>query len=455
MKDLAKVFIAFIIAVMFFSVGCGKSESPSGPPVILVLMDTLRADHLGGWGYELETSPNLDAFAEENTLIAPFYSVAPWTSPSIASIFTSLYPSCHGVVSHPDLLESPEEAKGFSTLPESVTTLAEFFQLAGYRTVCISSNPWMTEELGFSQGFDDFIVLENKANAGKINEQVFKWLDERGEDDRPFFMYLHYMDCHGPYIPPAPYNEQFKSELPGEYEMVLPKEMVPLYLDLIPDGTMTLDFLVSQYDGAIRYFDDQFNLLTCKLKDEELYDDSVIFFTSDHGEEFMEHGSLDHGCTLYQEQLAVPLVIKMPEEEKLGQLKKGFIAQTIDIYPTLVEAAGYVVPEGLSGRSLFGTLDLVPAFAEADKKLSLATLIGEEFKYIRSIDEPIAELYNLEMDPSEQKDLLERQDISVDIKWDKQLFLRLNEARDKAVEGKTVQLSEEIRERLGTLGYGK
>ncbi len=442
--------IFILVAICLVVSGCQKRPPDESPNVLILLMDTLRADHLGYQRYELNTSPNLDAFARENSFLEPFYTVAPWTSPAVASLFTGLYPSSHGVLGHPDLLDGETRVE-FRMLPESANTLAEFFRSQGYRTAAVSSNPWVLKEFGFDQGFEQFVVLPNKAPAEAVNAEAFKYLDSISKTKRPFFLYVHYMDCHGMYVPPKPYNEMFLPEKPQDEQLVLPKNLVPKYLDLVPDGTMTLEYLVSQYDGAIRYFDDQFAKILESLKSRGIYDNTVIVFVSDHGEEFMEHGALDHGWTLYQEQLSVPFIMKPAGNEKIQWNLHGRVPEIIDIYPTVVAAAGLVCAESnLAGRNLLVEGEPEHAFAEADKKNSMASLTGEGFKYIRQTKAKKAQLFNLEQDPSEQNDL---RNGSLDAKWDESVFQRVSESKERSLKPEIATVREAELERLRSMGY--
>lgn len=448
--NLFRMTFCLFLVICFAVTGCQKRPPDDSPNVLILLMDTLRADHLGYHRYELDTSPNIDAFARENSFLDPFYTVAPWTSPAVASLFTGLYPSSHGVLGHPDLLDG-ETRPEFRMLPDSVTTMAEFFRAQGYRTAAVSSNPWVLKDFGFDQGFEQFIVLENKTPAEAINAEAFKCIENLKKAQRPFFMYVHYMDCHGMYIPPKPYNEMFLPEKPLDEQLVLPKDLVPKYLDLVPDGTLTLEYLVSQYDGAIRYFDDQFARMLGFLKEQGCYDDTVIVFVSDHGEEFMEHGAIDHGWTLYQEQLSVPFIIKLAGNEKVQWNLQGRVPEIIDIYPTVVSAAGlpYAGPE-IPGKNLLVPGEPEHAFAEADKKNSVAALTGEGFKYIRTIKSKKAQLFNLEQDPSEQHDL---KNGVPDAKWDENLFKRISESKEQALKPEIANIREAELERLRSMGY--
>ncbi|HNT36529.1 MAG TPA: sulfatase-like hydrolase/transferase, partial [bacterium] len=218
-----------------------------------------------------------------------------------------------------------------------------------------------------------------------------------------------------------------------------------------PDGTMTLEYLVSQYDGAIRYFDDQFAKILESLKSRGIYDNTVIVFVSDHGEEFMEHGALDHGWTLYQEQLSVPFIMKPAGNEKIQWNLHGRVPEIIDIYPTVVAAAGLVCAESnLAGRNLLVEGEPEHAFAEADKKNSMASLTGEGFKYIRQTKAKKAQLFNLEQDPSEQNDL---RNGSLDAKWDESVFQRVSESKERSLKPEIATVREAELERLRSMGY--
>jgi arylsulfatase A-like enzyme len=293
------------------------------------MLDTTRADHLGAYGYQRATSPALDRFAKENVRYAYALTSAPWTPPSVATMFTGLYPATHGWMP-PNLRD---QAKRMAVkLDPQLDTLAEIFKSKGYTTIGISPNPWITQEFGYDQGFDKFYVRERMV-AEEIVKIGSKLISEASKNNKPFFAYLHFLDPHDPYSPPGPFRDAFTDTPPGR--PYGPKEVNKINL----------------YDGEILYLDSQLDKLFTYLKNERLYDDLTIIVVGDHGEQFMEHGNQGHGHQLYNEELHVPLIVKSPKytEAKVVDVT----ASTVDIFRTALAAADISVNVASPGVSLF------------------------------------------------------------------------------------------------------
>lgn len=308
--------------------GCAR-----GPNVLLIVVDTLRADHLGAYGYPLETSPHLDRFAAQNLRFGFAISAAPWTSPSMASIFTAYYPTAHGVMDYVDAYHLPNDA-----ISDDFVTLAEVFQRSGYTTWGITANAWVSAERGYAQGFDGFDTSDY-ATAPELNVRVFQRLAElRGS--QPFFLYVHYMDPHPPHDPPRPLTQRFleqQTRLPPERRL---------------RGKAWRRHMAA-YDAEIFVLDQALGALFAELEQLGLYDELVIAFTADHGYPFAEHGADRHGYNLHNEDTHVPLLLKHG-----GRMEEiDATVSTIDVYPTLLSAAGLEAPPGLQGVSLLDRLD--------------------------------------------------------------------------------------------------
>ncbi len=288
---------------------------PVPPNILIIVVDTLRADHLSSYGYERDTTPVIDAFAKENVRFTRAISAAPWTPPSVASILTGLYPSAHRMMPpNASLLERRIAVR----LDSSLDTLPEKLKSAGYRTAAITPNPWMKQGFGFRQGFDHYIY-RSWAPAGVINHEAGK-LIERFADDRrtPFFLYLHYFDPHDPYAPPPPFDSRYQGTLRSRSYPPQQTEWINLY------------------DGEIRYMDTALGWLFALLKEKDLYEDMVILLVADHGEQFLERGAQGHGHHLYSEEIHVPLVLRAPG--RAGAVDA--VVSTVDIFPTILELAG-------------------------------------------------------------------------------------------------------------------
>ncbi|MFN2426686.1 MAG: sulfatase [Candidatus Binatia bacterium] len=325
-----------VLAAALLSFGC---EPPRPTNVVVVLVDTLRSDHLGCYGYSRDTSPNIDRLASSGYVFDAAIAQSSWTAPSVASLFTSLYPSVHGVV------------RWGSTVAPELETLAEVLQKRGLKTAGFSANmAFVNPEKGFDQGFDVFEVLTRRARADESKEKIFgkvaseastvtdraiRHLDEVG--GQPFFLYVHYIDPHTPYNAPAPYRERFVTESVG----VVRKSHDDLFAisGTISAGDDDVPHLIELYDGEIAYTDAQIGRLLGHLEDAGLMERTLVVITSDHGEEFLEHRGWVHGTTLYREQVQVPLIVRMPDGAGGGRRIAEPI-ELVDVGPSLLEQHG-------------------------------------------------------------------------------------------------------------------
>lgn len=327
------------------------SEAPAAPPapvrkatrtrpnVVIYLVDTLRADRLGCYGYPRPVSPHLDNFAKGATLFETAIAQAPWTRPSVASVLTGMNPLEHGV--------RTLEAR----LPDAAETLPERLRAAGYRTAAFSTNWHVGTEAGLAQGFDDFDFSprEPDSDSAAVNRRVLAWLD-RYQSSEPFFLYIHTLDPHSPYTPPPDLRQRFAAgarpqagtieglrriyRAKGGRRYALVREVAPLY------------------DAEVAANDRSFGALLSALKERGLFEESLIVFVSDHGEALGEHHDFGHSRSLYAEQLDVPLVVKLPSQTR-GE-RSSRLAQHVDLLPTVLAAAGLPPPSGLRGADLFG-----------------------------------------------------------------------------------------------------
>jgi arylsulfatase A-like enzyme len=432
------------------------------PNVILLGVDTLRADRLSCYGYAESETPHMDALAADGVRYAEMTAQASWTKPSFATVFTSLYPSSHTATGKPH------------RLPQAVITLAEVLAASGYHTGGIADNPSISASFGFDQGFADYVYLApdhlfagNEAasqtalyqalrrawamvSGGRIYPQRFyqeasvvdaralEWL-ETNKGTR-FFLFLHYMDPHDPYFE-HPYSGAGYARASNQN----------------PDPALAPTFS-RLYDGEVRYLDRYLGQLFDWLKAEGLYDDTLIVLTGDHGEEFQEHGGWWHGQTLYQEQVAVPLIIKYPQQARAGSVVVQ-LARSLDIAPTILEVSGVPIPASMMGRSLWSDTE-PPAYAYAEEDHEgnvLHALRSSTHKLIvANADNPRGlaseSLFDLVADPGEQDNLFTSLP-------DQALTLRqaLREiatlALERAVAGEMGSLDASLEEKLRDLGY--
>jgi arylsulfatase len=464
--------------------GCGPAEPP--PSVIVVVIDTLRADHLGVYGYEANpTSPHLDARATSAAVFERAFSTAPWTLPSFGSLLTGQIPARHSAglvvqdfrqaIATTDPRELISHAdKRFYQLDESLPTLGTTLQANGYRTAAILNNAFLSPEFGLDRGFDsyDYDPAEPDRGARVATDRALQWLDEQwqGGSEEPFFLLLHYFDPHMPYVAPAPFFGRFAAEhADEEYSIPLQDIRRMRYRIRDREGDWRRYMALEQglYDEEIAYTDSELERLLAALDERDFLADNYLLLTSDHGEEFHEHGGSEHGRTLYQEALHVPLLMWGPGVQP-GRYELP--VSLADIMPTLLDIVQVTPPESFEGTSLWQALREGPATRTAsavrfDRPLvaegilygdEKKTLIEWPWKILVDIEDEAELLYNLELDPAEL-DGREQDELSVESQ-DRLLTMlatlqaKLAEA-DSYAPGKNATLSEETLQRLRALGY--
>ncbi len=303
------------------------------PNVLVYLVDTLRADHVGVYGGGALT-PHVDAFAAEATVFENAIAQAPWTKPAVASLLTGRGPLEHGV----RLLED--------RLPREAVTAAELLQAAGYQTAAFSTNWHIRRETGMDQGFGTFDFSPDEAASDQLNRRLFPWLDRQAK--APFFLYAHALDPHEPYTPP----EDFRARhAPGvRAEAGTEADLKKADASRGKTRRRAMEELRPLYAAEVAFNDHSFGALLQALRAKGLYEDTLIVFLADHGEEFNEHGARGHAKNLYAETLDIPLIVKWPRQHTGRRVAS--IAQQIDVLPTLLQAAGVQGPPDLPGMDL-------------------------------------------------------------------------------------------------------
>ena len=462
------VALGAVLAFGLTQIAGGKAEDSSGgstakgPNVLLIIADTLRADHIGPYGASDVNTPALNALARDAVVFESAFAHSSWTRPSVATILTSLYPASHSVMHKTDLL------------PEDVTTIAEAMKAEGYATSGFVTNINVAPSFNFQQGFDTYeylapnfffgatdsgsklalyggmrlirerflsrskFVYHYYQDADTVNLSSLPWLDRHQSD--AFFTLIHYMDPHDPYFE-IPYNGRAvaRVETPD------------------PDPSRA-DELRTLYVSNIEYLDGFLDKIFAGLKASGVYDDTVILIVSDHGEEFYEHGGWWHGTTMFEEQIHVPLIIKLPGNRSAGT-RVTDLAGMIDVMPTILALAGAPKSDQAQGRNLFGS-DPAPQaiYGEEDHEGNvLESIRTPNWKLIRANVgnprglEPIS-LYNLDADPGEQNNLAATETARVQQLEDDLALLR-QFAAGSAVSGSTGSLDSATQERLEALGY--
>ena len=416
---LRRLLIALaVVALPAALAGCrrGDPESPRAvatesaverPNVVLISVDTLRADHLGAYGYARPTSPNVDALARRGVTFERATSPSSWTLPAHASLLSGVSPYRHGAIS------------GASRIRDDVPLLAELMRAQGYHTAAFVNAPFVSRAFGFARGFERFDQRfeQRRRDFAQRREAI---LDAVARLEPPFFLFLHYMDVHTPYRPPAEFNRFAKDRRSSE---VLRDLGVKSVLDLqhaarrgpLGMSAADRDRLIDLYDGEILALDAHLGELLRRLN--ERFPDTVVVLTADHGEEFLEHGGFGHGDTLYEEVLHVPLIVAGPDVP--GGARVPVVVSLVDVVPTLLERVGAPVPAGLDGRSLVAELgsgdDAAAAHADArilalhtashDGTLSLRGVRSGVRKLLRDDGKGTRELYDLASDPRELRSL--------------------------------------------------
>ncbi len=430
-------------------------KRPKRNPIILISIDTLRSDHLGTYGYNRATSPNIDNLATESAVFENAYSQSPNTIISHATMLTSLHPIVHGVT--PDYKLGP-----------SLTTIAEYFKTAGYKTGGFTTHKdWLCRRMGFGQGFDAF--YSEYVNARTVNRQVFEFLEKNADDE--FFLFIHYYDVHSdftdlPYRTSTYFDTAFCKDYQGDFNGCSDGVCASEYLKHLNEtGTPLLDqdlqYIIGLYDGGILYTDHHIGQLMNKLKELEIYDNTMIVITADHGEEFREHGHFLHE-QLFSEIMHVPLIMKFPHSQSIGRYPQ--MSGVIDIMPTMLDfsAIQHNGQQGISllpivngsqtkGHPVFSTLKLSDICMEDHitvRNRTYSFFTWDKFKHTY--------LFNLNTDPEETADLSAQYTniAGTMLKMTKKHFQLNYKARNRLKhKRRKVQQSAEATKRLKSLGY--
>jgi arylsulfatase A-like enzyme len=371
-----------------------RAAATKPPDVLIYLIDTLRADHCSTFGYARATTPRLDELARDGVAFEQAYSQAPWTRPSVASLFTGLLPDGHG-------------AGRRTGLSDSATTMAELLRASGRTTAAFISNSKVhAGGLGFERGFCRFVATDapdRMVRSDAVGAAVLPWLQELRA--RPFFVYVHTLDPHNPYDPPPATRGRFERDYHG---FVTPRTLTDELDARAPLAPDDLAEAVALYDEEIAFNDAQLGVVLDELRRLGLYDETLIVVVADHGEEFGEHGRFGHGGRLWQELLRVPLVIKFPKSLGRPPARIAEPVRVVDVLPTILGAL-QVRP----GRARFEGVDLGPRLGGApveglpviaEEEPALRTLIEAPWKLIREGGAP-DRLFDLAQDPHETKDL--------------------------------------------------
>ena len=425
-----------------------KKEKKKRPNVIIMSIDPLRRDHVGAYGYKRNTTPNIDSFAKRSDVFTNAYSQAPWTTPSHMSLFTSLYPSFHGV-------DQPM-SDTMRRLGEDKKTLAEYLQKAGYLTAAFTGSGSISGRWGFSRGFTVYNetpseeVVPKGHDISVIYTKVVDWIKENKNKD--FFLFFHTYNTH------TPYNDRY----------FVDKEQI--------NKNSKYEHMKALYDGDIRITDAYFGNFIATLKNEGLLEDTVIVLISDHGEDFGEHYPFEmtkgHGHSLYEELLQIPFIIYNPLLREKGRIIDKNV-RLIDVMPTLLDILNIPIAQDVQGKSLLPLLKgesiEMPKYfyAEAichgpERKM----VFDGRYKYIYSPEPNIQktnrkiypvqmhELYDIQKDPGERKNLYYMEKEMAKLMHEKLTeFMHSAESKKRFGEEDEFKVDDKLKKRLQSLGY--
>lgn len=508
-KGMKKKGILFIPALLAAAAVCillfWQREKPR-PNIILVSIDTLRANHMGSYGYWKDTSPHLDALGKGNILFENTYAPSSLTAPSHVSMFTSLYPLSHGVLRNGEM----------DSFSQDIMTLADVLKSHGYKTAGFSGGGNVSEIQGFSRGFD--LWSEIRELVPHL-PHVMEWLSENSEES--FFLFFHFFDVHGPYEIRKDFLEMYRdieyvNELSARVDHIWEKknsqdipydqlsiqnkidlgilkrieslstkqahqnfpQLVKDEYQLLLEWQKTPDFerqrqlLIDSYDAGIKYTDHHLDRFFNFLKEEDMWDSTLLIVTSDHGEEFMEHQIIGHGKSLYETLVHVPLIVKMPVSFGGMTRRVSGLIELIDIMPTVLDILDIRLEGQMQGESL---LPLIRGKRKGGKKMVFASLHDNNLESKRSVrterwrymifDKDFSdkdEFFEVPSDPLEQTNLIKENNEHMET-LKSELLKHMRECMDiynskysqnrKSIEDYPKELKEKRLEVLRSLGY--
>ncbi len=401
----------------------------SPPNILFVSIDTLRADHMGIYGYGRNTTPSIDAWAKDAVVFENAQASASWTLPGLASVLTSYFSSTHRCWSFDSRLDP-----SFTTLPEILTD-------AGYDTLAVTSHVFLAPRYGLQQGFvhfdDEFAHPTEDPTTAITSEMVsdkgIRFLEDksRAPDQGPWMLWLHYFDPHGVYNLHPGISEEF--------------------------GTVEEK---DRYDGELRFTDLHVGRVLARLAELGFEERTLVVFLSDHGEEFLDHGGLRHGHALWRELVRVPLIVRVPgvEPRRVSEL-----VRTVDILPTVLDfVPPLAAPEGIEGVSLVPFLEgrqraPLPALAEIrlQEVASLDCVIEGRYKLIVNSRDGVAQLYDTEADPRETKNIAaENPEVVAELRERlRQMIVRAKREGESYDQAEVLGLTETQLHDMQGLGY--
>jgi arylsulfatase A-like enzyme len=435
------------VAVALCAAACVRPSVHDDPPnILLISIDALRADHLSSYGYDRLTSPGLDALAARGTRFSYAFANTHGTPPSHTTLLSSTYQETHRVG-----FGNAETKRGNYAIPDEVELVQEILQRSGWHTVAVTGGGYMSADFGYERGFDFFSDRARGVEEGA--RTLAEKLVSSGQSQRPVFALLHTYQVHSPYTPPEGFDRLF-----GEYSGSIEPTNEALIAVQGEAGRRLdrsdFDYLESLYDGEIRYTDGVLDHLFTELGSEGFLENTVVIVTSDHGEEFGDHGGLLHGGKLFDELLRVPLIISG------GGIAAGVVEPAlvsfVDIAPTILSIAGLPIPDTMEGRNLF---DRSRSMGWAEQKIfaqygdQLYCLRTPRWKLIHRPGNNGLRLFDLRRDPGERRNVHSRHpELALRMLDELETWRNSRPRLDLAPDLKE-ELSTEKIEELRALGY--
>lgn len=419
--------------------------------ILLVVIDAARQDHFSTYGYGRKTSPFMDEMAGESIVFDNAYSQVTWTKPSVSTLFTSRFPSGHGVTK---FSKTSSEGVVSNVLPPSLKTISEYLGEAGYVSYGFTNNDFIGPELGFGQGFEKYQRCgPDKDVTWLANDAI-----EKHDYSKPFFMYLHYLGPHADYVPPSDFRDAFRG--PGQTPFNLSGRHQDAFIERgLSEGE--LEYVLSQYDAEILYVDGLVRKVWDRIVELNLSDNTMLIIASDHGEDFFDRpGQFGHGWLPYESQSRIPLVWRVPG---LDSGRSQGYAGLVDVLPTILDLVGIEQSSEMDGSSLVGAFfsdhDSKEVFSEQlqstdDESREAVAVVSGDYKLIMDFHNDKSLLFNIKEDPDETKPLQGMKNVRERLE-EKIIRYRADASkrRGQIKDDHSVTLSAEAAERLRDIGY--
>ena len=443
---LKKIFwMGWVLLILVLAASCAGPTVGAGPPnILLISIDALRADHLSCYGYDRQTSPVLDGLAAQGTRFSKAFVNTHGTPPSHTTLLSSLYQESHRVGIETDLVTG-------RSVPVGIGMVQEIFAEAGWHTMAVTGGGYMSGDFGFSRGFKEYIDLARGVDQGV--ETLLEYVRGPAENGLPVFAFFHTYEVHSPYDPPQDFRQLFG----GHSGAVDATSEALLEIQTSAGKVLTSEYmeqLESLYDGEIRYTDEVLGGFIASLEAIGFLDNAIIVVTSDHGEEFGEHGGVLHGGKLFEELLHVPLIISGEGIER-GVVDPSLVS-LVDIAPTLLSLAGLKIPDAMEGRNVFNRpspdrwRDQRVFSQYGDQLYCIRT---PRWKLIQRTSNQRVKLFDLHHDPGEKRNLSARRpDLRAALLSELEEWRAGRPQLDLGAR-QDVELTQEVLEELRSLGY--